>query len=233
MALLELDVKKRVGNFSMEAAFSLDDLGITVLFGPSGAGKTTLLNMIAGLTDPDSGRINCGGRPFFDSTQGVNLAPEKRGVGYVFQQHRLFPYLSVRNNVLFAPRFCGAARDEKFFTKVVDLLGIAPLLSRGVASLSGGESQRVAVGRALMALTQGSLLLMDEPLASLDEPRKRELLRYIATIPQKLGVSVLYVTHSPEEIRSLPCRVLHLKSGKTAFIQPGADFSPERDRGLH
>ncbi|MDR1944236.1 MAG: ATP-binding cassette domain-containing protein [Synergistaceae bacterium] len=214
--MLEVRVKKNFGEFAMDMDFSLDPTGITVFFGKSGAGKTTLVNMIAGLVRPDQGVISCGGREFFSSGRKFSLPPEKRGLGYVFQQCRLFPHLSVRNNILFGPRFCGRRFDESFFQKVVEVLGVGSLLERRPNSLSGGESQRVAIGRALLSCE--SFLLMDEPLSSLDIERKEDLIEYIASIPQNFGIPVIYVTHSKEELSRLADRVLLISGGRAESI---------------
>lgn len=216
--VLEVRVRKRLGDFSTGADFVLDGVGITALYGPSGAGKTTLLNMVAGLVVPDEGRIVHNGTVFFDAAERVFLPARRRGVGYVFQEHRLFPHLSVRNNLLFAPRFCGRPYSRSFFERVVALMDLEPMLGRGVGALSGGESQRVAIGRALLACT--SFLLMDEPLASLDARLRDELMGYIATIPQALGVPVLYVSHAEEEIRRLADRVLVVERGEETRLRP-------------
>lgn len=218
-------MKKRLGNFSTEADFALEDVEITALYGPSGAGKTTLLNMVAGLVVPDEGRIVYDGTAFFDSERKIFLPVQKRGIGYVFQEHRLFSHLSVRNNLLFASRFCGRPFSRDYFDRVSELLELGPMLDRTTSSLSGGESQRVAIGRALLACT--SVLLMDEPLASLDSQRKEELMRYIATIPRRLGVSVLYVTHAEEEIRRLADRVLLVRRGTKTRPAPAENSVDE------
>ena len=210
--MLDVCVKKRFGDFAMDLDFSLQGTGIVVLFGRSGAGKTTLVNMIAGLVTPDEGRIACGGRVFFDSARRIVLPPEKRGLGCIFQQHRLFSHMSVENNLLFAPRFCNRPYDPDFFERVVELLGIGHLLPRRPNTLSGGESQRVAIGRAL--LSRASFLLMDEPLSSLDNERKEDLMGYVASIPGGFGVPILYVTHSTDELSRLADGVLEIEGGR-------------------
>jgi molybdate transport system ATP-binding protein len=210
--LLDIRVEKRFGEFCLTADISLERSGITVLFGKSGAGKTTLVNMIAGLVRPDRGVISCGGRCFFDSSRNFSFPPERRGLGYVFQQHRLFAHMSVLNNLVFGPKFCGRPFDRERFRKVVEILGIEHLLSRRPNSLSGGESQRVAIGRAILACT--SILLMDEPLSSIDRERKEELLGYIASIPKNFGIPVIYVTHSHRELSLLADRVVEISEGR-------------------
>jgi molybdate transport system ATP-binding protein len=210
--LLKARVEKSFGEFSVSADIALEWPGITVLFGKSGAGKTTLINMIAGLIRPDSGFISCGDRIFFDSGNSIALPPERRGLGYVFQEHRLFPHMSVRNNMLFGPKFCGRACDRSKFDKAVEILGIGHLLSRHPGTLSGGESQRVAIGRAVLACT--SLLLMDEPMASIDRERKEDLLGYVKKIPENFGVPIIYVTHSETELSYLADRVIVMNDGR-------------------
>ena len=222
MFLLNVRAEKSFGVFSMSMDFSLDPAGITVLFGKSGAGKTTLVKMIAGLVSPDEGFIDCYGKIFFDSSKKFSLPPEKRGLGYVFQEGRLFAHMSVKNNLLFGPRFCGRPYNPDLFAKVAELLGIEGLLSRKPGSLSAGEGQRVAIGRALLACT--SFLLMDEPLSSLDEERKEDLTAYIASIPQNFGIPIIYVTHSKEEAARLADRVVFISGGRVERIQKGIDF---------
>lgn len=216
--MLQVAVKKRLGGLALEAGFQAPR-GVTALFGPSGAGKTTLVNIVAGLLKPDGGRIALGDKTLFDSVRGVDLPPEKRGVGYVFQDGRLFPHLSVRSNLLYGMRLSPPERRLLSLEEVVDLMGISHLLKRRPANLSGGEKQRVAVGRALLAGPR--LLLMDEPLASLDQARKDEVLPFLAKLPQKLDLPILYVSHSMREVRFLADRVIRLDQGK---VVDGASF---------
>jgi molybdate transport system ATP-binding protein len=210
--LLKLRAQKTFGEFSVEVDISIEQSGITALFGKSGAGKTTFVNMIAGLVRPDMGFISCGGKVFFDSDRNISLPPERRGLGYVFQQHRLFSHMSVRNNLMFGSRFCGRPFDSARFEKVVEVLGIGNLMSRRPNSLSGGESQRVAIGRAILACT--SILLMDEPLSSLDRERKEDLLGYIDDIPKNFGIPIIYVTHSHRELSRIADRVITISDGR-------------------
>jgi molybdate transport system ATP-binding protein len=210
--VLQVKAQKTFGEFSVDVDIPLAESGITVLFGRSGAGKTTFVNMIAGLLRPDRGFISCGGTVFFDSNKGVSLPPERRGVGYVFQQHRLFPHMSVSDNLRFGPKFCGRPRDDGKFDKVVDILGIRHLLARRPNSLSGGEGQRAAIGRAVLSCV--SILLMDEPLSSIDNERKEDLLGYIETIPRNFGVPVIYVTHSRMELSRLANQVIVMEDGR-------------------
>ena len=212
--MLHVDIHKKHGEFELQLAFTLAECGIAVIFGPSGSGKTSLINCIAGLETPDAGQILCHGITCFNAGQGINLPPEARRLGYVFQDARLFPHLSVRENLRFGLRFHAARanKDAPALGDVADLLDIAPLLHRRPAHLSGGEKQRVAIGRAL--LCRPRLLLMDEPLSSLDMSLKDGLMTYIARIPQQWNVPVLYVTHSPDEALALGNSMLLLRHGR-------------------
>lgn len=223
--MLTAALHKRLGDFSLGVSFDLTETGITVIFGKSGSGKTTVLNLLAGLYRLDSGRVILDGTTLADTASGIFLQPEKRRMGYVFQQPRLFSHLSVRSNLLFAPRFCGAGFDAEYFERVIELLGIGHLLKRATNTLSGGESQRVAIGRALMASSK--LLLMDEPLASLDQARRDELVRYIDRIPGEFDIPVVYVTHSPDELAALADSVLLLRSGQGDFFKSRGEIPPD------
>ena len=207
---MQVSIQKQLEAFALQVSFVLASHGITVLWGASGSGKTTLLQCLAGLLRPDAGRIACREAVWFDAERGVCLAPERRRLGYVFQDVRLFPHLSVRSNMLFGRRFRGPSRVS--FEDVVALLGLGRLLHRTPSDLSGGEKQRVAVGRALLACPE--LLLMDEPLTGLDWGKREEIMAYVKAIPERFGVPVLYVTHSDAERRFLADRVLNLEDGK-------------------
>lgn len=210
--MLQVSIQKQLEAFALQVSFVLASRGITVLWGASGSGKTTLLQCLAGLLRPDAGRITCREAVWFDAEQGVCLVPERRRIGYVFQDVRLFPHLSVRSNMLFGRRFRGPSGVS--FEDVVALLGLGRLLHRTPSDLSGGEKQRVAVGRALLACPD--LLLMDEPLTGLDRGKREEIMAYIKAIPERFGVPILYVTHSDAERRFLADRVLNLEDGKLA-----------------
>jgi molybdate transport system ATP-binding protein len=210
--MLEVRAGRKQGVFTVQAAFTVEEKGITALFGPSGAGKTTVVNMIAGLARPDTGRILLNGHCLFDADQGVNLAPEMRRVGYIFQDGRLFPHLSVRANLTYGMRLVPKAKRYVTFDQVVELLGIGSLLKRRPAKLSGGEKQRVALGRAL--LSSPELFLMDEPLASLDGPRKAEVLPFITRLCREFSTPILFVSHSPDEIFHLADRLVLLDEGR-------------------
>lgn len=185
------------------------------LVGPSGGGKTTLLNMVAGLVTPDTGRIAIGGAVLFDSATNVNVAPQARRIGYVFQEPRLFPHYSVRGNLLYGARAAGDSLVD--FDELVDWLGIRPLLDRKPAKLSGGEQQRVAIGRAL--LSRPRALLLDEPLSSLDEARREDLLKLIAGLRDRLAIPLILVSHRREEVERLALDVAQVEPGRKIRIQ--------------
>ena len=208
--MLQVSIQKQLEAFALQVSFVLASHGITELWGASGSGKTTLLQCLAGLLRPDAGRIACREAVWFDAERGVCLAPERRRLGYVFQDVRLFPHLSVRSNMLFGRRFRGPSGVS--FEDVVGLLGLGRLLHRTPSDLSGGEKQRVAVGRALLACPE--LLLMDEPLTGLDRGKREEIMAYVKAIPERFGVPILYVTHSDAERRFLADRVLNIEDGK-------------------
>jgi len=221
--MMEVAVKRKQGEFFVDVAFSVPEKGITALFGPSGVGKTSVVNMIAGLSRPDDGRIALGGRVLFDQGAGINVSPNGRRIGYIFQDGRLFPHLTVRGNLAYGMKLVPEAGRYVEFDQLVDLLGIRPLLGRRPAKLSGGEKQRVAIGRAF--LCSPDLLLMDEPLASLDGPRKEEVLPFIATICRRYSTPVLYVSHSVPEITQLADQVVILDNGRVATSGPVSDLA--------
>jgi molybdate transport system ATP-binding protein len=216
--MLEVSVTKSLGSFDLHAHFHCPAKGIVALFGRSGAGKTSVVNALAGLLRPDAGRIAVADTVLFDSARGIDLPPEKRRLGYVFQEGRLFPHYSVRGNLLYgakrAPRdAAGVSLDQ-----VVELLGLGDLLARRPRDLSGGEKQRVALGRALLAKPR--LLLMDEPLASLDQPRKEEVLPFIERLRDELDLPIVYVTHAMEEIVRLADTMVLIDDGRVAATGP-------------
>lgn len=195
--MLKLDIELRRGHFHRHVRID-DDARVIALVGPSGAGKTSVLNAIAGLVTPASGRIEVDGQCLFDSTRRIDEPVHRRRVGYVFQDARLFPHLDVRRNLLYG-RHGGRGAPRFGFDAVVDLLGIAPLLARRTRNLSGGEAQRVAIGRAL--LSQPSLLLFDEPLSALDQARREELIPYLQRVRDEIRLPIVYVSHHPDEVR--------------------------------
>jgi molybdate transport system ATP-binding protein len=213
--MLALDVEKLLGDFSINARFTSTG-GVTALFGPSGAGKTTLANMIAGLIAPDRGRIALDGHALFDSSAGIDVPVHRRRIGYVFQEGRLFPHLSVAANLDYGRRMHGLVRDPGETERIIDLLNIGNLLDRRPGKLSGGERQRVAVGRAL--LMRPRLLVLDEPLASLDETRKREILPYLEKLRDDARVPMVYVSHNGGELTRLATSVVLIEAGRVAAV---------------
>jgi molybdate transport system ATP-binding protein len=224
--MIEIDVEKRLGAFTLAARFSTPAQGITALYGRSGSGKTTLVNMLAGLVRPDRGRIAIGGDVLFSSEDGIDLPPERRRLGYVFQEGRLFPHYSVRGNLTYGRRR-GSARDAPGLDAIVTLLGLEGLLDRRIGDLSGGEKQRIAIGRALLA--EPRLLLMDEPLAALDAPRKAEILPFIERLRSALGIPVIYVSHAMEEILRLADMLVLMSEGRVAAIGTVEDLTSRLD----
>lgn len=217
--MLEVDIRHRNGPFALEASLAVGE-GLTALFGPSGSGKTTLVQLVSGLVRPQEGRIAFDGTVWSDSGRGIFVPPHRRGIGYVFQEHRLFPHMSVRDNLLYPARFgrqtrAGIAGE---LARVARLLSIGDLLARMPQALSGGERQRVALGRALMARPR--LLLMDEPLSALDAALKSEILPDLERIRDVEGVPILYVSHSVEEVARLATRVVSLAGGRIAGHAP-------------
>lgn len=207
---LEVDFSKRwLGGPLIEAAFA-SDAAILALFGRSGSGKSTVVNALAGLLRPDAGRIVVDGEVLFDAARGIDVPVEARGVGYVFQDGLLFPHLTARQNLLYGAGRVGTR--SIIFDQVVSLLGIEALLERRPAALSGGEKQRVAIGRAL--LSNPRILLMDEPLASLDAGRRGEILRLIERVRDELKVRIIYVSHSIGEVTRLADDVALMNEGR-------------------
>ncbi|MGY0613242.1 MULTISPECIES: molybdenum ABC transporter ATP-binding protein [unclassified Luteimonas] len=198
--MLSLDIELRRGRFQRHVRIE-DGARVVALTGPSGSGKTTVLNAIAGLVKPRSGRIEVDGRVLFDSARRIDLPAHRRRVGYVFQDARLFPHLDVRGNLLYG-RHAAVAGGRRFeLDAVVALLGIEALLPRRTANLSGGEAQRVAIGRAL--LSQPAILLFDEPLSALDQARREELIPWLQRVRDEVRLPMLYVSHHPDEVRRL------------------------------
>lgn len=203
----KINVTRKLGERDISLSLS-SDAGLTALFGPSGAGKTSIINMVAGLLDPDSGAIEVAGRVLFDSKKRINLPPEARGAGYVFQDRQLFPHLRVKANLLFGARFASLGRQVMSIDEAISFLGIGHLLDRWPRNLSGGEAQRVAIGRALLSAPQ--FLLMDEPLSSLDAPRRIEVMQVIERIRDELKLPILYVSHDRNEVERLATRVVEM-----------------------
>jgi molybdate transport system ATP-binding protein len=213
--MLEVEVKARLGDFALDIRFHGAEAGVTVLYGPSGAGKSSVLAAVAGALRPDSGRIALGGEAMFDAARGVDVPMERRRIGWVFQDARLFPHLSVEGNLRYglkrAPQSQGMAGPIQF-DEVVEVLGVGHLLRRRPRDLSGGERQRVGLGRAL--LSQPRLLLMDEPLASLDAERRAEILPFLERVKTGFATPILYVTHSLAEAVRLGDRMAVMRDGQ-------------------
>lgn len=222
---MKIALKHRQGDFYLEVDYYGATEGITAIYGPSGAGKSTLIEIVAGLRRPDSGYIRVNGKCLFDSVQKIDLPPELRRIGYVFQDSRLFPHLSVEANLNYGLKLTPEAERFIEFEKVVEVLGIAHLLKRRPAKLSGGEKQRVAIGRAL--LMSPAILLMDEPLNSLDSQRKRELLPFIKEISTAFRVPILYVSHSLREIREIAGQLVLMESGRVVSTGRTEDLLAE------
>jgi molybdate transport system ATP-binding protein len=213
--MLSVDVTKKVGDFNIAAKFEVPS-GATVLFGPSGSGKTSIINMIAGLIKPDRGRIMCRGRLIFDSGERINLPPYHRCFGYVFQDGRLFPHMSVAKNLDYGRKRLGLPRDRAARERIIDMLDIGHLTHRRPGTLSGGERQRVAIGRALLMNPQ--LLLLDEPLASLDAARKREIMPYLIRLRDDTGIPMVYVSHHAAEVRRIANAIVRIEAGRVIGI---------------
>jgi molybdate transport system ATP-binding protein len=213
--MLSVDVSKQLGEFSLEASFASEGR-VTGLFGASGAGKTSLINMIAGLLRPDRGIIRLYGETLEDTAGDIHVPAYRRRIGYVFQDARLFPHLNVLQNLDYGRRMNGFPDDSAQRKRITELLDIGDLLDRRPGKLSGGERQRVALGRAL--LSKPKLLLLDEPLGSLDEERKVEILPYLVRLRDEANVPMVYVSHDAAELRQLATQIVMLRRGKvTAF----------------
>jgi molybdate transport system ATP-binding protein len=215
MTVLAVAVEKQLGALSLAAQFQIAG-GVTALFGPSGAGKTSLVNMIAGLLKPDRGSIVLGDTILFDQAEAIDLPPHRRRIGYVFQEGRLFPHLSVRQNLDYGRRMSRQPRDPTEFERIAGLLGVTHLLQRRPRMLSGGERQRVAIGRAL--LMQPRLLLLDEPLASLDAGHKGEILPYLLDLRDQAAIPMVYVSHIAAELRQIATTVVQLEEGRVQAV---------------
>lgn len=204
--------------FSFDVKLEIPMRGITGVFGDSGCGKTTLLRCLAGLERADSGLLKLNGAVWQDTEQGVFIPPYERPIGVVFQEARLFPHLTVLKNLQYGMRRKQVDTDTEIFDHIVSLLGISHLLDRKPAGLSGGEQQRISIGRAL--LTNPKLLLMDEPLASLDRKRKAEIMPFLDRLHEELEIPILYVSHSIEEIEHLADHLILMEEGKVVECGP-------------
>lgn len=217
---LSVTLRHRFAGFALEVNFDAPP-GVTVLFGPSGSGKSTVLNAVAGLLRPDAGRVLVDGTVLTDSARGLHLPPHRRRLGVIFQDGRLFPHLSVRQNLRYGRWFSPRAARRTSEGAVVEMLGIGALLDRAPATLSGGERQRVAIGRALLA--DPRLILADEPLSALDDDRKAEILPYLERLRDDWRVPMLYVSHSPAEVARIATTVVMLEAGRVTRSGPAAE----------
>ena len=210
--MLSVNITKAFGSFRLETQFEVEEGSITAIFGKSGAGKTSTINAIAGLTRPDVGVIQIGNTTLFDQNLRINLPIYKRQIGYVFQDDRLFPHMTVRNNLIYGTSKNRDVANSLNLTDITGLLELAPLLERRPRTLSGGEKQRVAIGRAL--LSNPKLLLMDEPLASIDVQHRFEILPFIQRVREKTGITIIYVTHALEEVIFIADQIILLSEGQ-------------------
>ena len=224
--MIQVDVQHRLGSFELKAQF-VSEGRVTALFGRSGSGKTSLVNIIGGLIRPDHAHISLDGDVIVDTKHKMFVPKHRRRIGYVFQEGRLFPHLTVRQNLLYGWWFTPAAKRLGQLAQIVALLGIGHLLDRRPRSLSGGEKQRVAIGRALLATPR--LLLMDEPLASLDEARKAEILPYLERLYDKTKVPIIYVSHSVPEVARLASTMVVMTDGRVVATGPTADIMARLD----
>ncbi len=225
---LAVAVKDRRGDFTLDATFEAGP-GVTALFGRSGAGKTTIVSMVAGLARPREGKIVLSGRVLFDSAGGKSLPTWQRKVGMVFQEARLFPHLSVKANLTYG-RWAGGRRSDTRFESVLALLGLEGFLERRPHTLSGGEAQRVAIGRALMAAPE--ILLMDEPLSNLDGARRAEILPFLEKLAHEGGVPILYVSHQVDEVARLADSIVVLSEGSVVAAGPIEEVFGRYDIGV-
>ncbi len=227
--MIAFDAEQAYGTFALSASFT-SDAGITAIFGPSGSGKTTVLRLIAGLERPIRGRIAVRDRVLVDTQQGVFVPKHRRRVGLVFQDAQLFPHMTVGQNIRFGRWFAPQSAPDVPSGPVIDAIGIAGLLDRRPSRLSGGERQRVALARALLAAPD--VLLMDEPLASLDETRKAEILTLIKRIGDEFGTPIIYVTHAFSEVSVLASHVVVLDRGRVVATGSPADLNGRLTGGM-
>jgi len=227
LGMLEVSLRHRFPGFAIEAAFRSPTPGVTAVFGPSGCGKSTTLSAVAGLLRPDEGRVVLDGTVLLDTAAGIAVPPERRRCGVVFQDARLFPHLSVKTNLRYGLRRAPHGAEGPGLEEVAGLLGIEALLRRRPGALSGGERQRVALGRAL--LSRPRLLLLDEPLAALDAPRRAEVLPYLARIRDRFRLPMLMVTHALDEVDRLADRLVLMEAGRVLAAGPVEDLMARTD----
>jgi len=209
--MIEVQAQLKRPNFELDAALQLDHR-VTAIFGPSGSGKSTLLGVIAGTIKPDSGRVVVNGECLFDSQKHINKPIHERRIGLVFQDGRLFPHLNVQQNLTYALNFIPRDQQQFNFERIVQLLEIEPLLQQRPHQISGGEKQRVALGRAL--LSSPRLLMLDEPLASLDDRLKNQILPFLKLIADEINIPMIYISHSKKEIMQITDNLIHILNGK-------------------
>ncbi len=227
MPLLSVETRVRYSGFELHFSHDFQLEGVTALFGPSGAGKSTVLRVLAGLEPGATGRIQFEGEIWLDNESGDAVPAHRRGVGYVFQDARLFTHLDVRGNLHYAHRRACRGGNGAGFSDVVDALDLGPLLHRETDALSGGERQRVAIGRAL--LMRPRLLLLDEPLAAMDAARKGEILPYIERLPDDFDIPAIYVSHSVDEVARLADRIVVMSAGRVAAAGPAVEVLERPD----
>jgi molybdate transport system ATP-binding protein len=221
--MIEIQVRHRIGAFTIEADIRAAGR-VLALCGPSGAGKTTLLNLIAGLERPDDGRIAIDDALFLDTAKGVDMPTRARRLGYVFQEPRLLPHLTVKGNLNYGARFAPPGARLIGFDEVVALLGLAPLLTRSPGRLSGGEKQRVAIGRAL--LSQPRALLLDEPLTAIDDARRHEILVLIEMLRDAFAIPMIFVSHRVDEVERLASDIALLSAGRKVEMRARPNTAP-------
>ena len=221
---LNINIQKTLGTFNLEVTQVLPLSGITTIFGPSGAGKSTLLKSIAGFETPDAGGITLAGQTLFNARDKLNMPPHKRPIGYMFQEGRLFPHLTVQQNLDFAAK---RAVIKISMDKVVDAFDVEALLPKSPHMLSGGERRRTALARTV--LTAPDILLLDEPLTGLDRARKRDILPFIENLPEEFGIPCLYVTHDIEEVTRVADQVLLMSEGQVVAFGPTSDILSQLD----
>lgn len=217
---LSVTAKHRLGAFTLDASFTSEG-GVTALFGRSGSGKTSMIRIIAGLTKPDHGKIELDGEVLADTGRRRFIPGYKRRFGYVFQEARLFPHLNVQQNLDYGRWFAGQSASHINASRIIEMLGIGALLARRPDTLSGGEKQRVAIGRALLSAPR--LLLMDEPLAALDDARKAEIIPYLERLRDETKIPIVYVSHSVNEVARLADRVVVMADGKVEAAGPAGE----------
>ena len=217
--MIEIQIRHKLGAFAIEADIRATGR-ILALSGPSGAGKTTLLNMIAGLVRPDEGRIAVDEVAFLDTATGLDMPTQLRRIGYVFQEPRLFPHLSVAGNLKYGARFAPSGARLIGFDQVVALLGVGHLLARRPARLSGGEKQRVAIGRALLSSPRA--LLLDEPLTAIDDARRRDILGLIEQLRDAFAIPIIFVSHQVGEVERLASDIAVLDRGRVTEMRAGS-----------